>query len=533
MALALVLLGLYAVWFPAETHASTPLVLSLGWAALLPFAWRRSTKQEIQLLCFMSGPLFLLLSLQVWRSPDRCQGIEEVFLLVALFALYWTARRFPPSNRMILLFTLGLAGLALWGLYQTGGGLDRLRPMIDQLPEASRAAALARITRARAFASLLLPSHLAVILATALPILVAGIRKGRAGIPAIAGTLLVVAGLAATRSPAGAVLAIGAAGMVLVGRRQEEKQGKGVHILLLLLLFAALLLASFRPDVRRLEPLKIRADNWVSAAWIFSRAPFAGAGLGSFGLAVRQLPFPVANYPLHAHCLPLELMSDIGIGGLAFWIYGMVLLLRLSRGIRRESPGLAAAILVVPLHNLVDFSLFSSAVALPWVLLLAWASARLKQQGPEAATPPPRWRAPAFGVAGLAVILATGHLASILRAESINSDPVRSFTELRRAAVLAPWRPTPVEKAAAIALESGNPALLPGTARLLETFAWQQPDSAVRAQLTAHAKARLGRPVEAAMLLRQATQQQFRDDRRRREYNDFIETLREASSGVH
>ena len=87
MALALVLLGLYAVWFPAETHASTPLVLSLGWAALLPFAWRRGTKQEIRLLFFMSAPLFLLLILQVWRSPDRCQGIEEVFLLVALFAL--------------------------------------------------------------------------------------------------------------------------------------------------------------------------------------------------------------------------------------------------------------------------------------------------------------------------------------------------------------------------------------------------------------------------------------------------------------
>ena len=226
-------------------------------------------------------------------------------------------------------------------------------------------------------------------------------------------------------------------------------------------------------------------------------------------------------------------MSDFGIGGLAFWIYGMVLLLRLSRRIGRDSPGLAAAILVVPLHNLVDFSLFSSAVALPWVLLLAWASARTTRPDPEAEKPPPGWRAPALAVAGLAVILSMGHLAGVLRAESIDGDPFRNFANLHRAAILAPWRPMPVEEAAAIALESGNSALLPGATRLLENFAWQQPDSAVRAQLTAHTKARLGRPVEAAMLLRKAAKQQFRDDRRRREYHEFIEALREASGETH
>jgi len=526
--LFLAILGVYAAWMPAETHASTPMILSLALAVALPVIWRRSGRDSMLQGLSLLAPLGLLLFVQTLRSPDRCLAIQEVFLVLAMCTLFWIASLEPPSDGTLLFFALGLAALAIWGLYQVGGGLEKLRPAIEQLPEASRPAALARIQRARAFASLLLPSHLAVLLATALPILLEKVQRNRRGLLALFGVFLTLAGIAATRSPVGALLAAAAGVWVLVDRQPRKsatQRRRILGILLFVLVCLGLILLTLRPDVLQLKPLKIRADNWSSALWIFSQAPFSGAGLGSFGHAVRSLPFPVDNYPLHAHCLPLELMADLGIGGLLLWSLAILTLIRLSRKLHPSNPGLAIAILIIPIHNLVDFSIFSTGLALPWVILLAWAVARCPRTHQDISPPPIRWRAGAFAATGLALVLSLAHLSSSMLEEEASGAGSDGFKMLRRAAVLAPWRSTPSERGAVLALDQGDPSLLPEARDILDDFRWQEPNSAVRAQLEAHIETGLGRPIYAAMLLRRAAGQYFRDQRRAQEYRNFIDRL--------
>lgn len=530
--LILALLGLYTAWFPVETHASTPLILSLVFAACLPSVWRRSDRKALLHGLRLLGPFLALVLLQGIRSPDRCLAMQELFLLIALCTLFWVASLQPPSEKVLLFFALGLSALAVWGLYQAGGGLERLRPAVEQLPEAARAAALARISRARAFASLLLPSHLAVLLATVLPILLTRVQKKATGLLALFGVLLSLAGIAATRSPTGALLATGAGCLVLLSQNLKNKTVPGRQLLsgvLFIILSLAIILISLRPDVLHLLPLRIRVDNWSSALWIFSQQPFSGAGLGSFAHLVRTLPFEVGNYPVHAHCLPLEMLTDLGIGGLFLWAFGMFLLIRLSRTLFPLDPGLAVAILVIPLHNLVDFSIFSTGLALPWIILLAWAMARLPGSERKRIPPPLRWRAGLFALVGATLILSLGHLSAVMMEDVSPNRDEDAVSLLRRATLLAPWRSTAPEKAARIALDRSDPLLSAEARRLLEDFHWQKPESAVRAQLRAHLEMGLGQPIEAAMLLRRAAGQHFRDNRRKQEYQSFVGQLERAA----
>jgi len=535
--LLLAVLALVAAWLPPETHPSTPFFLALGAAFLIPWAWKHAERRVLHRATVTAIPLGLFLILEIFRSPDRTRALDELFLLSALLIMLWLASLRVPGRTSLILFALGIAALSLWGIYQVAWGLEKLRPAAEQLPEGLRVAALARISQGRAFASLFLPSHLAVMLAMVLPLLLEKIRKDFLGICSAMGALLCIAGIGLTRSPAGVLLALGGASFLFIahsGRKHFRVQaGSGTQILLAVLacgLIGILILSSLRPDVLRMEPLQLRMDNWRAALQIFSAAPFSGAGLGSFGTAVRFIPLELGNYPVHAHSLPLELMSNLGIAGFFFWCFAMVRIFGIQRRIFPEHPGLAIAIGIVPLHNFVDFSLFTAGVALPWVLLLGWAAAfsRWGENGEQRVeTPSLIWRSMAFALVGIAILASTAHYFSSVLEEETVSKHESSIGLLSRAAILAPWRPGPVEKAAAIALETRKTPDLIRAEELLRTFSPQRPFSADRAQLMAHIKTSMGLPVEAAILLRSATESHFRDDRRIEEYKRFLELLKD------
>jgi len=526
-------LALLAAWLPPEIHSSTPFFLSLGAAFFVPWAWKNAEGRVLHRAFIAAFPLGLLLIFESIRSPDRTQAVDELFLLCAVLIMLWLASLRMPGNAAIIFFALGIAALSLWGLYQVVFGLEKLRPVAEQLPEGLRVAALARISQGRAFASLFLPSHLAVMLATVLPLLLERIRKDFPGFLSATGALLCLAGIGATRSPAGVFLALGGASFYYISRGMKDRALLRPELRARLLLgvfsfvlIAILILSSLRPDVLALEPLELRMDNWRAAWWIFSAAPFSGAGLGSFGTVVRFIPLELGNYPVHAHSLPLELMANLGIVGLFFWCFGMIRIFGIQRKIFAGHPGLAIAIAIIPLHNLLDFSLFTAGVALPWALLLGWAVAfsRLGEETRE--TPSPRFRSLAFALAGVAVLCSTAHFFSTVLEEEAESRPEASIALLHRAAILAPWRPDPIEKGVAIALKKGKPADLILMERLLEVFSMQRPSSAGRAQLMAHLKTNRGQVVEAAMLLRFATESHFRDRRRIEEYEEFLKFLK-------
>ena len=418
--------------------------------------------------------VFLASGLMGW---DPAASITELALAAAVAALIWLASREAPSERWPAVLALIISGLALWGMWQVGGGLDHAAAALDQLPGPMRDAAAQRLASGRAFASLPLPSHLAVLLATALPLLLAQLRPRWTAAPWVVGSALCVIGLVLTRSPIGAVLGLAACVVLAAshGRRWL------VWVALVLAIVLAIVVVG-RGDVMELEPVRLRLDNWRTALWVWSTAPAAGVGTGGFAQAAQGVPFGVGNRPLHAHSLPLELLAELGPAGFVMVFVAAVALWRLVRNLWPKRPDLAVAVMVIPLHNLVDFSFFDSAVALPWAVLAGWAAASTHRDGePSAAAG--RGRVFLVLSAALALALTVLHVTSIKVEESAATRPT---AEERMAAGLeacrlAPWRLPPVGLVARSAVESGDRLLIKTAAEKMESCRWLRPRSSALA----------------------------------------------------
>jgi hypothetical protein len=344
-----------------------------------------------------------------------------------------------------------------------------------------QAAATERVTSGRAFASQLLPSHLAVLLATALPLLLARLKLQLSSMAWGVGVVMCAIGLVLTKSPIGAALAVAACAALALHRKRR------------LLLWVALLLVPVmiiavvvRDDVRELEPVQLRLDNWRTAAWVWAGSPAAGVGVGGFAQAAQAVPFEVGNRPRHAHSLPLEWLAELGPVGLIAFFFAAVALTRLVCKLWPERPDLATAVAVIPVHNLLDFSLYGSGVALAWAILLGWAMACVRPV-PEGAVSPARGRV-VFVIAVSGVFAATTlHVTSIKVEESAATREfaIERMDAASTAVRLAPWRVGPLALFAGAALDSADPDHLITASRLLESRRWLRPRSSAFASLRA------------------------------------------------
>jgi hypothetical protein len=381
----------------------------------------------------------------------------------------------------------------VWGLWQVMVGFDRARGSIAALPADLQLNALERLDSGRAFASLLLPGHLAVLLAAALPILVAGIRKDRRSAVWAAGAVLCVVGLALTRSPIGIGLAALAMAGLLTRRRSRVVAGGA-------LVLAAVLVAAviWRPDVADLDPVRLRLDNWRTALWAWSGAPVAGVGVGSFGQATQAVPFAVGNRPAHAHSLPLEWAAELGIAGVLLCAVACWWLARVLIRLWPTRPELALAVGVVAAHNLLDFSLYTSGVAVPWAVLLGWGLAEIRPPAGEAAAG--RSRTVLVAVSALAVALALLHATSVTLERAAGSPAAASqrFGDAALAHRIAPWRVDPLPLAAAAALESGDREKLIEARELVASGRRLRPRSATLAEAVGRLELALDRVPSGA-----------------------------------
>jgi len=138
--------------------------------------------------------------------------------------------------------------------------------------------------------------------------------------------------------------------------------------------------------------------------------------------------------------------------------------------------------MVIPLHNLVDFSFFDSAVALPWAILVGWASTSA-DRGVERSGEAARGRVFLVLSVALALALVVLHVTSIKVEESAATRPT---TEERVAAGLeacrlAPWRVPPIGLVARSAVESGDRILIKTAAEKMESSRWLRPRSSALA----------------------------------------------------
>ncbi len=521
--------ALLAAWRPVEVYPSTAVILTTFFLGLIPWVWKRSDPGRMRKVAviLLAGSFFIAAGQA--GGWDRSQAILESFLVFSILTTIWLASRERPSDRMIVLLGMGVAALAVWGLRQSFGGLEDLRSAAAALPPSMQPGAVARIDQARAFASLLLPSHLGVLLATVMPILMVRIRRTPGGFLYGSAFLLAAAGVLATQSPVSILLATAACLTIPLVRARRTV----VFKVLFIGAVGFAVVIGFRPDVHRLEPVHLRLDNWGAALRVWATAPVTGAGLGAFGAAAESLPRPVGNHPVHAHSLPFELFADLGFFGLAGWIIFMVWLLRLSRVLLRGRPALAAAILVIPLHNFVDFSLYTTGVALPWAVLAGWAVAMVRSVPGEASASEVsrKWRFVPVALGSVAVALSLlGWAGAALEEAAQNGvgSPIERMALARRAVFVAPWRPGPPVLFGVLALERPGYPEAADALEMLESFHWQRPRSAVRARLISRLKRASGDPMGSIVAAWEAAMYRPWDRLLERDYENLVQTVETA-----
>jgi O-antigen ligase len=369
--------GVIATFTPAAVSA---LALIAGWGAAryaiaftllfvgLLLATLALPPQERRLVdprWLFAGVFLIGVSLIV--AMDHELALRHALLLVAAVTAFGLARRAPLSDAQAACLAAMLALTGVVAVGQAAGGLEHAQAAVTELPAPWRDAALTRLSGGRAFGTASLPGHFAALMLLCLPLLIHGLwrAKGwrRVGWSSL---LLIAAGaIALTRSLAAPM--IGLLLVALLARRRHSAWAVAVAALVIVAT-GALVLTS-RHDLGQLEPLRLRWINWRTTVWVFVHHPWLGVGLGGIGQAALNAPMAAANITPYTHNTYLQLIAELGLAGAGLVAAGVFALARLLRRGGQAAPALAAAVLVVPLHNLVDFSAYAPEILLPWAVL--------------------------------------------------------------------------------------------------------------------------------------------------------------------
>jgi O-antigen ligase len=131
------------------------------------------------------------------------------------------------------------------------------------------------------------------------------------------------------------------------------------------------------------DPTTGRAHFWSMTLGIIRTHPVIGTGLGSFGLAYTQFDTRNGLFRLEqAHNDYLQVMSDAGIVGVVLAVFFIIALFRTGFA-RRETDdpfrrgvatGALAGCFAVLIHSFFDFTLHTTANALLFLMLAAFAT---------------------------------------------------------------------------------------------------------------------------------------------------------------
>lgn len=313
-------------------------------------------------------------------AQDREWWVRLVLVLAAAGIMFVFARLAAPDDDQIFVAALGLAATAVVAVWQRAAGFEALQTAIGTLDVPWRLAGLTRIEGLRVFGTAALPGHFAVLALLPVPVLAAAAHNARGlrRFAAVAGLVLALAGAVLSRSLAAIVVAALVFPLALARRHRRIAVGVGGALVL-----AVIAAALARPDVARMEPVHLRLVNWETALDAFVRFPWLGVGIGGVGQAGLSGPNGAVNITPFAHNSWLQVLAETGLAGLPFVA---VLTLGLVRLVVRGfslSPVLAVAVVLVPLHNLVDFSFYAPEVVIPWAFFAGALAARCRAGDPE------------------------------------------------------------------------------------------------------------------------------------------------------
>ena len=516
LAIALGILAAAAAWFAAREPAFGPLM----WVALLLGILWLQPAARLLLSSWQLGLIVLVVGASWLVALDHELAFRHSLLLLAASLIVVMARLHPLDRDGVFLLCLAVAATASVAVLQAGGGLHAAGVDLATLPPAFREAATSRIVGGRSFGTAALPGHFAALLLMAAPPLLAGLAAGtwwRRGAAAV-GSGLVAVGVLLTRSLSASLVAAAVLALALVHGRRRLRPVLVVAGVLVMLTVATLL---WRTDVTTLEPLHLRWRNWLVAAQAWNTHRWLGVGLGGVGQAVLATPAGETNLSPYAHNTLLQLLAELGLAGLpAVGLALMWLVRTLRRGLTSD-PALALAVLVMPLHNLVDFSFYAPEVVIPWAVLagtLAGRDPRLPDR------PTPAWLLVPILVIGAfgATLLWRGEIAST---EALAGASEKRGQRLVAAAAWTPWTVTPLLTACQVASDTRlDPDLLVVLDARLAERAWVRPRSGAWAECRARVLMALGRYGEALVWVREA--------RRRTPWRHDLDELERACRGL-
>ncbi|MBI2876290.1 MAG: tetratricopeptide repeat protein [Candidatus Tectomicrobia bacterium] len=292
----------------------------------------------------------------------------------------------PPGQKALIQLLVGLGGiLALYGIYQHFWGFPHTLAYLENTGEEPLLWGAFR--SGRVFSTFFSPDMLAGYLAMVIPLGLT-LLGGRSRPWATVSLGLMLAALYLTGSLGGGLSLLAALGLwgVLGLHRgvpsPEQRRPYRVGLLALLLggmLLMGMVLWARSPHFLQLShpdnSLVQRWHYWESAVRIAADFPLSGSGWGTFGLLYPQYKPAMANETQYVHNSYLQLAAELGLPGLAAFLWAALLFLR--RGWRAISPpatreaqlmawGLLAGGTAFLLHSLVDYGLSTPQVALSW-----------------------------------------------------------------------------------------------------------------------------------------------------------------------
>lgn len=248
----------------------------------------------------------------------------------------------------------------------------------------------------------------------------------------------------------GAWLGMGAAAAIWSARRWGVRATAAIVVAAAL--FGGALARGFLPgpveDIlfKKYRPhADARPRLWRAAAAVATDLPWFGTGPGNFAIGFRRHPVAfegAARWAMstdYAHSEPLQAAAETGWAGLALWLFGAGVALRVLWGRANDDPvreAMAAAAAAMTAQLAVDNMLQIPALAALWLCALAMASERAGTK---------RWPRAAI-LAGAALVLVSWIPRTIAA-----SAPAR-------AAALFPAEPGPREDLAYKAMAAGKAA---------------------------------------------------------------------------
>jgi len=331
-------------------------------------------------------------------------GVSESAGDTLRIVLMWTAAFFlvqllideatPSTVGWILLLLALTGGVVAVIAAATSGGQEQ--QLVGMGTEAT----------GRAAASFSNPNLLASFLATALAAAGAVMVGGRPQFRPFAAVAFVAAlvGLALTLSRGGLLAAAAAVAVMLLWRpfRRMALIAFAVGGVALLISGAEVLGSSQSVDLvtKRIESVQYagqvdpRSALWRGTPEIIGDHPLIGVGAGEFSRAAELygLRDPFSEYqPFeHAHSIPLTVAAELGLLGLAAFLWfatkvGVVLVRACRRTVgwaRAYAVGLTAALAAIAVQGLVDYTVRSNVVAM-LVLTLVASAVVLSRVSPE------------------------------------------------------------------------------------------------------------------------------------------------------